>query len=95
MSALNELGLTQEDKCDTPLPANIALNPSDGSKPRPKDYRRFLGKLLWIAKVRPDIGFATQMLSRVAHAPDNYAWKSMLRVFKYLNSTKERKLELT
>lgn len=47
-------------------------------------YRRLVGKLLYITVTRPDIAFAVQMLSQFMQQPKLSHWKAALRVIKYI-----------
>ena len=58
-------------------------------------FNVFLGKLLWVNKMRPDVNFATGLLSRVAHAPTLEAWQALKRVFRYLKGTLDYTLRFT
>lgn len=64
----------------------------DTGKVLEKPYRQFLGKLMWITKVRPDLTCATNLLCRVAHAPSENSWITLKRAFRYFDTTKEQEL---
>ena len=94
-AALAELGLTHCNPAKTPLPMKTVLKPAiaDSDILAPDyHYNRYLGKLLWIAKTRPDLCFATNILARVAHRPTIEAWNCMKRVYRYLSGTLDLKL---
>lgn len=59
---LIELGITDQDKCDPPIPTSLELFLNDGTKSKSEDYQKFLGKLLWITMVSPEIGLATHLV---------------------------------
>ena len=53
-------------------------------------YREAVGSLLYLSgSTRPDIAYATNVLSRHQVNPTNEDWQMILRVFRYLKGTKE------
>ena len=50
-------------------------------------YMRFLGKLLFIIKTRPDIAYAVNRLATRSVAPTHRDWQSLVRVALYLKGT--------
>ena len=54
-------------------------------------YREAVGSLLYFSgSARPDIAYATNVLSRHQVSPTNEYWEIILRVFRYLKGTKEK-----
>ncbi|CAE6969495.1 RE2, partial [Symbiodinium sp. CCMP2456] len=54
-----------------------------------KLYRECVGRLLYLSHTRPDIQFATCVLSGRMQSPSTMAWKMLQRVVGYLASTPE------
>ena len=79
------MGLSDSKPTATPVATNLRFSELDELTNEP--YREFLGKLLWIVNVRPDIIYATHILSTVAHKPTKVAWITLKRVFRYLSGT--------
>ena len=91
---LKELGLQECNSVKTPIPLNTRIE--EGDVPYElDDYREYLGKLLWIAKARPDIAFAAHLLSTVANKPTKKAFGILKRTFRYLKGTISKKLSFT
>ncbi|MCI17623.1 retrovirus-related pol polyprotein from transposon TNT 1-94, partial [Trifolium medium] len=72
-------------------PASTPLDPAiklhiDDSKPYidVSQYRRLIGKLLYLTNTRPDISFATQQLSQFLHKPTVTHYNAACRVIRYL-----------
>jgi len=60
-----------------------------------KIFHSLVAKLLYISKrTRPDIQLAVNFLCTRVQAPDMDDWKTLLRVFKYLNYTKDMKSKI-
>ncbi|XP_019246535.1 PREDICTED: uncharacterized protein LOC109226196 [Nicotiana attenuata] len=49
-------------------------------------YQRLIGKLLYLAIIRPDISFAVQTLSQFMNAPNPSHYEATLRVVKYVKN---------
>ena len=65
-------------------------------KPNQKDlFHEFVAKLLFLGKrARPDLQTAISFLSDRVREPDTDNYKTLLRLMKYLNSTKDIPLTL-
>ncbi|GAA0149006.1 transmembrane signal receptor [Lithospermum erythrorhizon] len=50
----------------------------------PKQYRRLVGRFLYLGFTRPDISYTIQQLSQFVHAPREIHWTAALHVLKYL-----------
>jgi len=53
----------------------------------PEQYRRLVGRFLYLNMTRPDISFPVQQLSQHVAAPSTSHWESALCVVKYLKGT--------
>ena len=54
-----------------------------------KVYRTAVGKLLWLALIRPDMSYATKELSRDLTAPTNQSLLKLKHLLRYLAGTKD------
>ena len=54
-----------------------------------KRYRAIVGKLLWLALIRPDIAYATKELSRDLTAPTTESVTKVKHLLRYIAGTKE------
>ncbi|GJT67720.1 retrovirus-related pol polyprotein from transposon TNT 1-94 [Tanacetum coccineum] len=69
----------------TPLDPIQSLNLTDGEPlPDPSLYRTLVGKLIYLTVTRPDISFATQLLSKFSQAPRTLHMKALKRVLRYI-----------
>ena len=53
-----------------------------------KKYRAIVGKLLWLALIRPDISYATKELSRDLTAPTTESITKVKHLLRYIAGTK-------
>ncbi|KAK6122738.1 hypothetical protein DH2020_043518 [Rehmannia glutinosa] len=69
----------------TPLPPGIKLIHGAGTPlSNPEQFRRLIGRLLYLNFTRPDIAFATQQLSQFVGQPHTSHWEAALHVLRYL-----------
>jgi hypothetical protein len=77
----------------TPMDKNTILKPREGPKAADQDIRRFarlVGSLLYLANtMRPDIAYATSILSQYLMDPSDDHWIAAKRVLRYLRGTKD------
>ncbi|TYJ54483.1 hypothetical protein B9479_004904 [Cryptococcus floricola] len=79
---------------NTPLPIEMPTPLNSPAADQAK-YQKLVGILPWLANcTRPDIAFATSILSRNLQDPRDVHLKLALRVLSYVRHTKERGLEL-
>ncbi|GKC49171.1 retrovirus-related pol polyprotein from transposon TNT 1-94 [Tanacetum coccineum] len=81
-------------KCGNVLhdkPVTIPINPIvnlnlTGGEPLPdhSHYRTLVRKLIYLTITRPDISFATQLLSKFSQAPRTTHMKALLKVLRYI-----------
>lgn len=78
--------------CDSQL-SNMS---KDGDLPETaKPYSELVGMLQWVANgTRPDVQFAVNQLSQFLSRPSENVWRAAHHVLRYLNTTKEFKLQL-
>nr|GEW91872.1 reverse transcriptase, RNA-dependent DNA polymerase, Gag-polypeptide of LTR copia-type [Tanacetum cinerariifolium] len=69
----------------TPLDPIQSLNLTDGEPLSDTSlYRNLVGKLIYLTITRPDISFATQLLSKFSQAPWTPHMKTLLRVLRHI-----------
>ena len=84
---ISSFGMKDCKYAQTPMEHNFQV---DLSLPMNKDlpYRELVGSLIYISIVsRPDIAYATSLLSRYLDKPTKQLWIAAKRVLRYLNAT--------
>ncbi|KAL0438789.1 UNVERIFIED_CONTAM: Retrovirus-related Pol polyprotein from transposon RE2 [Sesamum latifolium] len=72
----------------TPLPAGIKFDASSGPcHASPEQYRRLVGRPLYLEFSRPDISFAVQQLSQFIQCPRQPHWDVALYLVRYLKGS--------
>ncbi|KAL2253080.1 UNVERIFIED_CONTAM: Retrovirus-related Pol polyprotein from transposon RE1 [Sesamum indicum] len=72
----------------TPFPAGFKLTAyEDELLTNPEQYRRLLGRLLYLGFSRPDICYAMQQLSQFMQWPCKGHWDAALNIVRYLKGT--------
>ncbi|XP_021723900.1 uncharacterized protein LOC110691286 [Chenopodium quinoa] len=52
-----------------------------------EQYRRLVGRLIYLAVTRPDLAYSVHILSQFMQEPRSENWKATLRVVRYLKAT--------
>ncbi|XP_040986424.1 secreted RxLR effector protein 161-like [Juglans microcarpa x Juglans regia] len=74
----------------TPLIANEKLKKEDGVKEADAaTYRSLIGSLLYLGATRPNIMYATSLLSRFMQCPNQIHFGAAKRVLRYIQGTKD------
>ena len=74
----------------TPLVVNEKLQKDDGAQETDAScYRSLIGSLLYLTTTRPDIMYATSLLSRFMQKPSQIHYGVGKRILRYLQGTKE------
>ncbi|KAL0379752.1 UNVERIFIED_CONTAM: Retrovirus-related Pol polyprotein from transposon RE2 [Sesamum angustifolium] len=74
----------------TPLVTGEKYQKEDGSqKVDGSMYRSLIGSLLYLTTTRPDIMFATSLLSRFMQSPSQVHYAAAKRILRYLRGTKD------
>jgi hypothetical protein len=96
LDLLKDSGLLGSKPVTTPLDPAIKLCHDEG-KPFEdiSQYRRLIGKLLYLTNTRPDIAYATQQLIQFLHKPIVTHYNAAFRVIRYLKTSPGRGLLLS
>jgi hypothetical protein len=73
----------------TPIITGLKLRKEDkGSKVDPTLFKRPVGSLMYLTATRPDIMYATSLISRFMEMKKESHWKAGKRIMNYVNGTK-------
>ena len=89
LDLLQETGMLDSAPVATPMTHTSRLSPYQGS---PLDdvtsqYRRLLGRLIYLTNTRPDIAFAVHNLNQFISAPTTHHQQAVSRLLRYLKGT--------
>ncbi|QHO14032.1 Retrovirus-related Pol polyprotein [Arachis hypogaea] len=85
LDILEETGMLDSRPVDTPMDPNTKLSPNQGEPlADPGRYRRLIGRLNYLTVTRPDISFATSILSQFLDSPCDSHWDAAVRVLRYI-----------
>lgn len=88
LDILHNLGLSACKAAPFPLPTNLKLSIDAGTPlPHPEQYRRLIGRLLYLNLTRPDISYAVQHLSQFLSTPHEPHMTAALHLARYLKGT--------
>jgi len=96
LELIDECGLLGSKPTDFPMETNHKLALST-SKPlyNAEQYRRLVGKLIYLTITRPDIAYAVHILSQFMQAPKAAHLEAATRVLRYLKGSAGRGLLLS
>ncbi|KAL0355577.1 UNVERIFIED_CONTAM: putative mitochondrial protein [Sesamum radiatum] len=70
LDIIQDIGMTNAKPVSTPLPLGLKLNMNSGALlPSPDQYRRLIGRLLYLCFTQPDISHSVQQLSQYLTGP--------------------------
>jgi hypothetical protein len=88
LDILSDSGMLGSKPVVTPMEQNLKLSQSDGDILfDPSQYRRLVGRLLYLTVTRPDISYSVQKLSWFMTKPTNTHLAAAYRVLKYIKGT--------
>lgn len=85
---LRETGMLGCKPTEVPMDPNLKLQARTTEQGADKDrYQKLVGKLIYLAHTRPDIGFAVSMVSRFMNNPSTTHMDAVVRILRYLKSS--------
>ena len=73
---------------ETPMIANHGLQFIEGAEMTDQDqYRRLVGKLIYLSHTRPDIAYAVSVMSRFMHRTQIQHMEAIMKLLRYLKGT--------
>lgn len=87
LEILKDSGLSSSKPVNFPMEQNVKLSDSGELLKDPSQYRRFVGRLIYLTITRPDITYSVHVLSRFMHAPRKPHMEAALRVLRYLKGS--------
>jgi hypothetical protein len=93
LDILEETGLMGCKPIATPMDPGVKLCIDKGEPlQNPEQYRRLVGRLIYLTITRPDITFAVSVVSQFMSAPRQPHWETALRIVRYLKAHPARGL---
>ncbi|XP_058216894.1 uncharacterized mitochondrial protein AtMg00810-like [Rhododendron vialii] len=85
---LHRARLTDTKTVDTPLELHAKFSASDGVPLEdPTEYREFVGCLVYLTVIWPDISYAVHIVNQFVSAPRTTHWAALLPILRYLRGT--------
>lgn len=88
LDIIEECGLSGSRLVDTPLEQNHKLLSSTSEQfDAPDQYRRLVGRLLYLTHTRPELSYAVNILAQFMQVPLIDHWEAAQRLVRYLKSS--------
>ncbi|KAL5767159.1 hypothetical protein ACOSQ2_013942 [Xanthoceras sorbifolium] len=84
LEIIKDVGLLGAAPIDTPMERGLKLSDKGDLLRDSNQYRRLVGRLIYLTVSRPDITYAVHVLSRFMHQPRKFHMEAALRVVRYL-----------
>ena len=84
LEIIADVGLLGAAPIDTPMERGLKLSDESDLLRNSSQYRRLVGRLIYLTVSRPDITYAVHVLSRFMHQPRKLHMEAALRVVRYL-----------
>ncbi|KAL2251561.1 UNVERIFIED_CONTAM: Retrovirus-related Pol polyprotein from transposon RE2 [Sesamum indicum] len=82
---IKDTGMSSAKSVSTPFPLGLKLTTASGALlSQPNQYRRLIGRLLYLGFTRPEISHSVQQLSQFLTRPCDAHWRAALHVVRYL-----------
>ncbi|XP_019058891.1 PREDICTED: uncharacterized protein LOC109116981 [Tarenaya hassleriana] len=95
LDLLQETGKLGAKPAKTPLEDNYKEQREGELYADDEQYRRVVGKLIYLTITRPDLCFPVKQVSQWMHAPTIHHWRMVERILKYLKGTPEKGIWMT
>ena len=93
LDLLAETGMVDCKQAETPTAVNHELEMREGGKPANKEqYRRLVGKLIYLVDTRPDIAYVVGVVSQFKHNPQVEHMDAAMRIVRYLKWSPDREV---
>lgn len=88
LEIVSEAGLLGAKPATFPLEQNHNLALSTSTLlPQPEQYRRLIGRLIYLSATRPDLTYCVHVLAQFMQTPREDHWQAALRVVRYIKGT--------
>lgn len=88
LTLLEDTGFLGAKPCNTPMDPSIKLNEKDGEPLQDvTEYRRLIGRLLYLTLTRPDLAYSVNKLSQFVAAPRTPHLKAAQHLLRFLKTT--------
>ena len=88
LDLLKEVGMLACKPVDTPAAENVKLGIFPDQVPANKEqYQRLVGRLMYLARTRPDLAYSLSVVSQYMHSPSEEHMKAVFRILQYLKSS--------
>ncbi|KAI9180399.1 hypothetical protein LWI28_004458 [Acer negundo] len=84
LEIIEDVGLLGAAPIDTPMERGLKLSDKGDLLKDSSQYRRLVGRLIYLTVSRPDITYVVHVLSRFMHQPRKSHMEAALRVVRYL-----------
>ncbi|KAI9153173.1 hypothetical protein LWI28_007189 [Acer negundo] len=92
LEIIKDAGLLGAAPVDTPMERGLKLSNKSDLLKNSSQYRRLVGRLIYLTVSRPDITYAIHVLSRFMHQPRKFHMEAALRVVRYLKGAPDQGL---
>lgn len=88
LDIISEMGLLGSRPVSHPIEQNHTLAAVDEPLlPNPTQYRRVVGRLIYLRLTHPELSYAIHMLAQFMHSPQQAHWDAAIRVVRYLKGS--------
>lgn len=87
LDIIAETGLLGAKPSHVPIELNHQLGRAQGALENTQQYRRLVGRLIYLTNTRPDLGYTVHILSQFIQKPLLPHWEAALRAVRYLKGT--------
>lgn len=87
LDIISETGLLGAKPSAVPIELNHQLARAEGPLANAEQYRRLVGRLIYLTNTRPDLCYTVHILAQFMQAPLLPHWEAALRAVRYLKGT--------